>query len=414
MSLVEYVYEMSNDEKYGKWSDLHIKEGAPLSYRDKSGDIIRTDKVINLDEIKSLIQPVLDKEERTLEKMMKEEQGDYDFALKVVPEGVDAESATRFRCSIYYFGGTRVGLVMRKINEDVIPIDSLNLPPVSRTFNKKTSGLVLVTGPTGSGKSTTLAAMIQEINETRSENIITVEDPIEYMYTEDKCIISQREIGKGKDSQSFHKALRGALRQDPDVMLIGEIRDSETANMCLEAAQTGHLVFGTLHTKDAITTIQRFIQMFESDDKSRVRNVLADVLVGVISQALVPKIGGGKMMIPEVLNVNDKARVLIKNEEKANQMPNLLNSDTIKSGNVSINTSLENAVINRLISPETCFNYCVDLDDMKKRLRAKNFDFDSSGDDQDSNDSSDTGTSIDSEKVERKVEKKSSGSLFNK
>lgn len=381
MSLDNYIYEMATNEEYGKWSDLHIKEDAFFSFRDKSGEIVRTEKIISFDEIQELVEPMLKKEGRGLVDLMKEEQGDYDFALSVAPEGVDKEFAIRFRCSIYYFGGTRIGLVMRKINEDVISIESLNLPAVSREFNKKTSGLVLVTGPTGSGKSTTLAAMIQEINETRSENIITVEDPIEYMYTEDKCIISQREIGKGKDSQSFHKALRGALRQDPDVILIGEIRDSETANMCLEAAQTGHLVFGTLHTKDAITTIQRFIQMFDSEDKSRVRSVLADVLVGVISQALVPKIGGGKMMIPEVLNVNDKARVLIKTEEKANQMPNLFTNDTIKSGNVSINTSLENAVVKELISPETCFDYCVDIEDMKKRLKARDFDYESKEDD---------------------------------
>ena len=383
MNLVEFIYNMSTSEEFGKWSDLHIKEGLPISYRDKNGTIIRTEteKVTQQDFdflLKSIIEDHQDfgEKERNVENMLTIESGDMDFALSVKPDNIEEELAPRFRCSLYFYSGRKIGLVMRKINSDILSIEKLNLPRVSREFNQKNSGLVLVTGPTGSGKSTTLAAMIQEINETRAENIITVEDPIEYVYEESKSIISQREIGIGKDSTSFHKALRGALRQDPDVILVGEIRDSETANMCLEAAQTGHLVFGTLHTRDAIGTITRFIQLFENSDKGRVRHVLSDSLVGIISQALVPRKGGGKVMIPEVVSLSTlPIRNTIREEGKSAQMNNqFFNVNYKETGNISLNQSLLEAVLDDKIEVSTALEYTIDFQDMAKRLKDKGVD----------------------------------------
>lgn len=383
MNLTDFIYNMSTSEEFGKWSDLHIKEGLPVAYRDKNGTIIRTDtEEVTKKDFDLLLSSVLEKhqglegKERNVENMLMTESGDMDFALAVKPDNVEDDLAPRFRCSLYFYNGRKVGLVMRKINSDIISIEKLNLPKVSREFNQKNSGLVLVTGPTGSGKSTTLAAMIQEINETRAENIITVEDPIEYIYEESKSIISQREIGAGKDSTSFHKALRGALRQDPDVILVGEIRDSETANMCLEAAQTGHLVFGTLHTRDAIGTITRFIQLFDNSDKGRVRHVLSDSLVGIISQALVPKKGGGKVMIPEVVSLSTLSiRNTIREEGKAAQMNNqFFNVNYKETGNISLNQSLLEAVLDDKIEVSTALEYTIDFQDMVKKLKDKDVD----------------------------------------
>lgn len=381
MALSNLIYEMTVNEKLEGWSDIHIQEGKTLAYRDKSGSIkqdeLLEDKanVIDFEDIEELVSPAFepdkDEEPFALRKLMKEEKGDVDFALSIAnPENPD-EKQKRFRCNLHFFGGRKVGLIMRKINEGAPDIELLGLPALARSFKDKSAGLILVTGPTGSGKSTTLASMIEEMNENRDEHIVTVEDPIEYVFEPKKCRVTQREVGLGKDSNSFAKALRAALRQDPDIILVGEIRDSETANMALEASQTGHLVLGTLHTKDSISTINRFVQMFPSGDRGRVRDVLADSLIGVVSQILVPKIGGGKVLACEVMGVNGAIRACIRSEDKQVEIVNHIETGQRETGMIRLNDYLLNLVVDKIISPEDAISYCVDIGNMNKKLNGK-------------------------------------------
>ena len=205
---------------------------------------------------------------------------------------------TRFRVNIF-FQMDGVSAVFRVIPVKIPTFDQLKLPEVLRTFTKKDRGLVLVTGVTGSGKSTTLAALVDEINEKKKQHIITIEDPIEFVHKDESCIINQRSVGQ--DTNSFGNALRAALREDPDIILVGEMRDQETINLALHAADTGHLVFSTLHTIDAKETINRIISQFPPDEQARVRVSLAGVLQGVISQRLVPTKDGGRRPAMEIL-----------------------------------------------------------------------------------------------------------------
>lgn len=377
MSLIDKVRDMTFDEEISGWSDLHIQEGETLAFRNSSGSISKEEyngsNLITIKDIEELVAPSFidddsDVSEFSLKKLMKSKDGDIDFAL-----GIDGEGGKekRFRCNLHFFRGRQVGLIMRKINDGAPDISTLGLPELARTFSGKSAGLILVTGPTGSGKSTTLASIIEEINANRNEHIVTVEDPIEYIFESKKCRITQREVGQGKDSQTFSKALRAALRQDPDIILVGEIRDSETANMALEASQTGHLVLGTLHTKSAVSTINRFIQMFAAGDRGRVRDVLADSLIGIISQILVPKIGGGKVLACEVMGVTNAIRSCIRDEEKQAEIVHYIENGQRETGMIRLNDYLLNLVMDKMITPEDAINFCVDLKNMEKKLQAK-------------------------------------------
>jgi twitching motility protein PilT len=380
MKLSSLIYEMTVNKEIEGWSDLHIQENKTLAFRDKSGSIAQDElledksNIVSFSDIEELVSPAFDMDEGetfSLKKLMKEKEGDVDFALSISnPEDPD-EKPKRFRCNLHYFGGRRVGLIMRKINDGAPDIERLGLPALARTFKDKSAGLILVTGPTGSGKSTTLASMIEEMNEKRDEHIVTVEDPIEYVFEPKSCRVTQREVGSGKDSGSFANALRAALRQDPDIILVGEIRDSETANMALEASQTGHLVLGTLHTKDSVSTINRFVQMFASGDRGRVRDVLADSLIGVISQILVPKIGGGKVLACEVMGVNGAIRACIRSEEKQAEIVNYIETGQRETGMIRLNGYLLDLVVNNMITPEDAVAYCVDVQNMIKKLQGK-------------------------------------------
>lgn len=365
MDLKNKIIEMCFNEDLSGWSDLHIQQDANFAYRNRSSDIIQEDYLITEEDINNLVIDNF-KKYSSIRELMEDNDGDVDFAIAI--ESEDGSKKARFRGNLYYFNGKKIGMVFRKINENVVDIEDLNLSPLAREFNKASAGLILVTGPTGSGKSTTLAAMIEELNRTTSGNIITVEDPIEYIFKSKKCRISQREIGEGKDSQSFKKALRAALRQDPDVILVGEIRDAETANICLEASQTGHLVLGTLHTKDAQSTVSRFIQMFSSEDKDKVRSVFSDVLVGVMSQILVPKVGGGKVMASEVMVANNSVRSTIRGNKDA-QIFNILSTGTKETGMQTLNMSLLKLVTEGTISVDSSLAYSVNLEDMENLLK---------------------------------------------
>jgi twitching motility protein PilT len=238
-----------------------------------------------------------------------EEDGELDFALELPNIG-------RFRANYYRTMGD-VAAAFRIIPIDIPSLDDLGSPQVYKELVKREKGLILVTGPTGSGKSTTLAAMLNEINITEQKHIVTVEDPVEFIHQNKKCVFSHRNIGE--DTKSFATALKYAMRQDPDIILIGEMRDKETISAALTAAETGHLVFGTLHTSSAPSTINRIIDVFSGDEQPQIRAMISSSLVAVIAQALLPKLGGGRVAASEILVTNHAINNLIR-EDKVHQI----------------------------------------------------------------------------------------------
>jgi twitching motility protein PilT len=250
-----------------------------------------------------------------------EEENELDFA-------VELEGIGRFRVNYYRTLGD-MAAAFRIIPLDVPTLDDINAPAVYRKIIKREKGLILVTGPTGSGKSTTLAAMLNEVNENESKHIVTVEDPVEFVHQHKKCVFSHRSVGD--DTRSFAAALKYAMRQDPDVILIGEMRDKETIAAALTAAETGHLVFATLHTNSAPGTINRIIDVFGGDEQPQIRAMLSSSLVAVIAQALLPKIGGGRVAVPEILVTNHAIANLIR-EDKVHQIYSAMQLGQEESG----------------------------------------------------------------------------------
>jgi twitching motility protein PilT len=293
-----------------KASDLHIKVGSSPGYR-INGEI---QPVKNLEPLTpagtiALAQQVLNEEQfATFSR-----SGDFDCAYSV-------PGLARFRVNVMKQRGS-VSLVFRIIPYEVPDIDALGLPGICKELAMKPRGLVLVTGPTGSGKSTTLAAMIDYRNRTERGHIITMEDPIEFMHNDRMSFVNQREIGT--DTESFSSALKRALRQDPDVILVGEMRDLETISLGITAAETGHLVFGTLHTTGAVQTIDRIVDVFPTTQQEQIRVQLAETMRGVISQILLPKVGGGRIAAHEIMVGTDAVRACIR-EGKTAQMQNFL------------------------------------------------------------------------------------------
>ena len=288
-----------------KASDLHLSSGLPPMIR-VDGDIRR----VNIDafehkEVHSLIYDIMnDKQRRDYEEFF---ETDFSFALP---------GLARFRVNA--FNQERgAAAVFRTIPSEILTLEDLNAPRFFAELTEKTRGLVLVTGPTGSGKSTTLAAMIDHINQNRYEHILTVEDPIEFLHTSQKCLINQREVHR--DTHSFNAALRSALREDPDIIMVGEMRDLETIRLALTAAETGHLVFGTLHTTSAAKTIDRIIDVFPSAEKDMIRSMLSESLQAVISQTLLKKVGGGRIAAHEIM-VGTPAIRNLSREAKVAQM----------------------------------------------------------------------------------------------
>ncbi|MBQ8834981.1 MAG: type IV pilus twitching motility protein PilT [Oscillospiraceae bacterium] len=279
-------------------SDLHMTVGLPPIYR-IDGDLVNEgEERLTEEQVAAAVRQLAN--ENQLEELKK--NGESDFA-------VTFEGTIRMRCNAFYQQG-RTALALRMLPLTVPTVESLDLAPVIVEQAEKPRGLVLLTGPTGSGKSSTLAAMLDHINHTRRRHIITLENPIEFVYTPDKCIINQREVGD--DTGSFAAGLRAALRQDPDVILVGEMRDLETISTAITAAETGHLVFGTLHTKGAANTIDRIIDVFPPAQQEQIRIQLADVLECAISKALLPKIGGGRVGVYEILVATPAVRSLIR------------------------------------------------------------------------------------------------------
>ena len=256
---------------------------------------------------------------------------DFSFGIK---------GMARFRCNMFNQRGA-VGAVYRIIPEKIKTFQELGLPQVLSTLAERPRGLVLVTGPTGSGKSTTLAAMIDKINKERHDHILTIEDPIEFVHQHQSCLVNQREVHS--DTQSFSAALRAALREDPDIVLIGEMRDLETVESALRIAETGHLTFGTLHTNSAAQTINRIIDIFPSSQQSQVRTQLSLVLEGIVCQALLPKIGGGRVASLEIMVPTPAIRNLIR-EDKIHQIYSAMQTGQEKMGMQTMNQSLATLV----------------------------------------------------------------------
>ena len=286
-------------------SDLHLSAGLPPMIR-VDGEIRRVNvPPMDHGEVQSLIYDIMNDQQRR----DFEDQLETDFAFEV-------PGVARFRVNA--FNQSRgAGAVFRTIPSKILSLEDLGMPDVIQEFAKMPRGLVLVTGPTGSGKSTTLAGMIDYINDQRYDHILTIEDPIEFLHESKRCLVNQREVYR--DTQSFSAALRSALREDPDVILVGEMRDLETIRLALTAAETGHLVFGTLHTTSAAKTVDRIIDVFPAEEKAMVRSMLSESLMAVVSQTLLKKKSGGRVAALEIMRGTPAIRNLIR-EDKVAQM----------------------------------------------------------------------------------------------
>jgi len=331
-----------------KASDIHFTVGIPPVFR-IDGKLIRLNEIgrVMPDDTRSIADQLLDDYTRKVF----EENGEVDFSHSIVGIG-------RFRVNIYKQRGT-ISLALRAVPLNVPTTEELGLPKVIDELADKRRGLVLVTGPTGSGKSTTLAAMINHINQTRSEHILTLEDPIEYLHRHGKSVVNQREIHH--DSLSYANALRAALRQDPDVILIGEMRDLETISIAVTAAETGHLVFSSLHTIGAVSTIDRIIDVFPPTQQQQIKVQLASVLQGVISQQLLKKQdGSGRVAAIEVMIVNAAIRNHIR-EGKSHMIMNSIQMGR-KDGMVSMDACLAELYKKKIISYDEAISHSVDKD----------------------------------------------------
>ena len=337
-----------------KGSDLHIKSGSQVRVR-----IYGVLKVLGKESLTSDMAEKLAKEITTAdqyEKLITDRNLDFSYVLG---------DENRFRVNFFYqMDG--LSAVFRLIPVEILSLDDLNLPPVIKTFTEIQRGLVLVTGVTGSGKSTTLAAILDKINREQKKHIITIEDPIEFVHKDRGCLINQR--GIGQDAHSFSDALRAALREDPDIILVGEMRDLETIDIALHAANTGHLVFSTLHTLDAKETIDRIVGMFGNEEQNRIRMSLASVLEGVISQRLIPTIRGGRVAGIEILKKTARIEQLIAENRDAEILDALFEGKEIY-GTQTFDQALLDLLRAGEISNEIALEYATNPADMKLKMQ---------------------------------------------
>ena len=350
---IEYS-EILLDVVERKASDLHLTAGAPPMLRQR-GRLVALENYPRLtpEDTREFIYSILTTEQRR----RLETDLQLDFAY-VVP------GRARFRVNAYFQRGA-VAAAFRLIPSEIVAIDSLGLPPIVHELTRRPRGLVLVTGPTGSGKSTTLAAMIDEINQTREEHIVTIEDPIEFVHAHKRCIINQRELGN--DATSFASALKAALRQDPDVILVGEMRDLDTISTALTVAETGHLVFATLHTQDAPQTIDRIIDVFPPAQQAQIRVQLSVTLQGVITQQLLPTAdGAGRCVACEVLVPTAAVRNLIR-EGKIHQIPSVIQTGSAH-GMQSMDSALATLVRAGTITQELAESRSSSPDELRRLL----------------------------------------------
>jgi len=357
MARIDAFFKLMHEQKA---SDLHLVAGQQPCLRVR-GEMERVKfKVLDNDELKGMLYEI------TPEDKIKtfEETGDVDFAYEI-------PGLARYR-SNFFQQKLGIGAVFREIPSEILTVEQLGLPPVVAKMAMLPRGLVLVTGPTGSGKSTTLAAIIDEANRQRKDHIITIEDPIEFVHRSKSCIVNQREVGA--HTRSFTAALRGALREDPDIILVGEMRDLETISLAIEAAATGHLVFATLHTTSAAKTVDRIIEVFPAEQQAQIRSTLADGIRAVVAQNLLRRIDiPGRIVCPEILIATHAVRALVR-ENKTYQVPT-----AIQTGKKYGMQSLDDAIMAQLkanrISADEAYMKCDDKDKFRPFLRNAPADF---------------------------------------
>jgi len=341
-----------------KASDLHIVVGIPPTLRVEG--VLRhipNEPVLGPNDTKKIIEEMLTTEQ--LERFTVNKEIDISIAF--------SEKA-RFRANIYTQKASMAG-AFRLIPIDIPDIDSLGLPKILHSFTSLRQGFVLVTGPTGHGKSTTLAAMLNEINKARAEHIVTIEDPIEFTFRPEKSIISQREMGY--DTHSWQIALRSVLREDPNIVLIGEMRDHETIQSALTVAETGHLVFATLHTNSATQTIDRIVDVFPDEQQDQVRLQLSSVLEAVFSMRLIPSIQGNRVVTHEVMLGTPAVKTSIR-EAKTHQIDNIIQTSQ-EIGMSTLEMSLANLVRNGTVSVETALSYSLRLEELRRLIHKTNW-----------------------------------------
>lgn len=335
-------------------SDLHISDGHPPVLR-ISGRLVPLLKKrkFSPQDTEGLVFALLSKEQR--QRFLEEKEIDFSYAF---------EGGTRFRVNVFFQRGV-ISVALRLVPVQIKTLEELNLPPSLHRFAKANQGFILITGPSSHGKSTTLAALIDEINHTRADHIITIEDPIEYIFRDDKAVIEQREVYQ--DTLSFAMALRSTFRQDPDVIMVGEMRDPETMAIAITAAETGHLVFATLHTNSASQTIHRIVDSFAPAQQDQIRAQLSGSLLGVISQRLVPRLKGGLIPACEIM-LNTPAIANLVRENKIHEIP-LVIETSAEAGMISINRSLTNLVKTKEISLENALNYSLNPSELRILIR---------------------------------------------
>ncbi len=349
MGKIEMYLQEGNDRGA---SDIHLAPGSPVMYRIDGDMVPASEERIMPFEIEELVAPMLTEEQKD----ELQRNGELDFAYSIA-------GFSRVRFNVFRQRGT-YALAMRILSFEIPDAKKLGLPASVLDLTNKKRGLVLVTGATGSGKSTSLASLIHIIATTYAKTIITLEDPIEYLHAHNKSMVLQREIGY--DSLSYANALRAALREDPDVILVGEMRDLETINIAITAAETGHLVFSTLHTNSAASTIDRVIDVFPPHQQQQIRVQLSSVLEGVIAQQLLPKEGGGRIASFEVMLANPAIRNLIR-EGKSFQIPSMIQTNK-KIGMQTMDDAIYDLYMKSLISAETAITFAHEPTTMTQKV----------------------------------------------
>ncbi len=357
MARIDAFFKLMNDQKA---SDLHLVSGQQPVLRIR-GDLERVKyKVLDDDELRSMLYEI------TPEDKIKifEETGDLDFAYEI-------PGLARYRAN-YFMQKNGIGAVFREIPSEILTVEQLGLPSVVSRLAMLPRGLVLVTGPTGSGKSTTLAAVVDECNRKRKDHIITIEDPIEFVHQSKSCVVNHREVHT--HTQSFSSALRAALREDPDIILVGEMRDLETIRLAIEAAATGHLVFSTLHTTSAAKTVDRVIEVFPTGEQAQIRSTLADGLRAVVAQSLFKRVDvKGRCAVLEILIATHAVRAMIR-ESKTHQIPSALQTGK-KYGMQTLDDGIMAFLKAGKISPDEAYMKCVDKEKFKPYLTETPQDF---------------------------------------
>jgi twitching motility protein PilT len=337
-----------------KASDLHIQVGLPPMLRvDGALTPVAGAEILDEEAIEALIFAILDEDQKQI--LLKDKEFDFSFAYG---------DLGRFRVNAFHERGN-MAAALRLIPNEILTIEQLGLPPIVNKFAEYPRGLVLVTGPTGSGKSTTLASMLNKINQEEPRHIITIEDPIEYTHRSQKSVVVQREVHY--DTYSFSAALRSALREDPDVVLIGEMRDLETIASAITIAETGHLVFATLHTNSASQSIDRMIDVFPPHQQPQIRAQLANILMAIASQRLVPTIGGGRVAAAEILVATPAVRNIIR-EGKTHQLEAVIQTGA-EFGMQSMDKTLVGLIHEGTISYDEARNFAVDIDELDRLMR---------------------------------------------